>query len=393
MNERRKQFRVGVVVFATVIVGGLLATLYDPLPTGWLPWGRSTYRIGIQLPQAPGIGPNSPVRKNGILIGRVHAIEDQGDGVILHTDVETDRPLLTNQIPHIRTSVLGDATIDFVTTPTNVAPQPLADGAVIRGIVDPQPLDAISKLGNLQQDFANASRALENAGNEVASLAKRVNTAFGDENEAGRVDRLLDTTEHAMAQFANTMTAMNEIFGDVPGGVPQPGVPQQPGVNGQPGPVDGKQMRMRMRQGLSEMPEAVREARVTLEQFRQTLMLAEKNLRNLEGFTEPLGEKGEEIAASMIEAIQGLDTLVDDFTVLTRALNDRNGTVGRLIHDGQVYENLNRLMCNANLVLGRVDEFVKSLRPIRDDVRAFTDKVGREPGRIITGGLNPSPVK
>jgi phospholipid/cholesterol/gamma-HCH transport system substrate-binding protein len=412
MNERRMQFRVGVIVFATVIVGGILATIYDPLPTGWLPWGQSTYRIGIELPQAPGIGPNSPVRKNGILIGRVNSIEDKGDGVVLHTDVETDRPLLTNQVPHIRTSVLGDATIDFVTTPTNVPPQPLEDGAVIRGVVDPQPLDAIAKLGDLQQDFANASRALEGAGNEVATLARRVNNAFGDETEEGRVTRLLDTTERAMGQFAQTMTAMNDIIGDVPADAPQPGVPQpgvvvpqppvqppgQPPVNApQPGvgpaPIDGEQMRQRIRQGLNELPDAVREARITMQQFRGTLELANKNLRNLEGFTEPLGQQGEAIAASLMNAVQGLDQLVRDFNALTVALNNREGTIGRLIHDGQVYENLNRLMFNANEVICRIDVFVKSLRPIRDDVRAFTDKVGREPGRIISGAVNPSLTK
>jgi hypothetical protein len=220
-----------------------------------------------------------------------------------------------------------------------------------------------------------------------------------------------------MNQFAQTMRSMNEIIGDVPGEFVQPGVTPlpgaatQPGVAPQPGiapqpqpgvqppapvgpaPIDGQQMRQRMRQGLNEFPDAVREARITMQQFRQTLSLADKNLRNLEGFTEPLGQRGEEIAASLIQAIQGLDTLVKDFTELTRALNDREGTIGRLIHDGQVYENLNRLMCNANVVLIRVDDFVKSLRPIRDDVRAFTDKVGREPGRIISGAVNPSLTK
>jgi phospholipid/cholesterol/gamma-HCH transport system substrate-binding protein len=406
MNERRMQFRVGVVVFATMIVGGLLATLYDPLPTGWLPWGSTTYRIGIELPQAPGIGENSPVRKNGILIGRVESIEDKGDGVVVHTNVESARPLQTNQVPHVRTSVLGDATIDFVTTRTNVAPEPLQDGAIIPGVVDPQPLDAIAKLGDLQEDFAAASRALERAGNEVGDLAQRVNQAFGDETEQGRVDRLLDSTENAMNQFALTMRSMNEIIGDVPGDFVQPGVTTPPGVAPQPGvtpqqpgvqppapvgpvPIDGQQMRQRIRQGLNEFPDAVREARVTMQQFRQTLTLADKNLRNLEGFTEPLGQRGEEIAASLIQAIQGLDVLVKDFTALTQALNDQEGTIGRLIHDGQVYENLNRLMCNANAVLIRVDDFVKSLRPIRDDVRAFTDKVGREPGRIISGAVGP----
>jgi phospholipid/cholesterol/gamma-HCH transport system substrate-binding protein len=421
MNERRQQFRVGVVVFATVIVGGLLATLYDPLPTSWLPWGRETYRIGIELPQAPGIGPNSPVRKNGILIGRVKSIEDKGDGVIVHTDVETERPLQTNQVPHVRTSVLGDATIDFVTTRTNAVPEPLTNNAVIPGVVDPQPLDAISKLGDLQQDFAEASQALEDAGHEVAKLASRVNEAFGTETDSGRVTRLLDTTELAMNRFAQTMGAMNEIIGDVPAeealspqqvarppldqqpvGPPpvnvQPDVPVQPPVNGQPvppgqPPLDGQQMRQRIRQGLNELPDAVREARITMQQFRGTLELANRNLENLEGFTEPLGRKGEEIAATLIQAIEGLDSLVRDFSELSRALNDREGTIGRLIHDGQVYENLNRLICNANTVLGNVNDLTIGLRPVVNDARVFMDKVAREPGRIVTGGLNPSLTK
>lgn len=393
------QFRVGVVVFATVIVGGLLATLYDPLPTGWLPWGHSTYRIGIELPQAPGIGPNSPVRKNGILIGRVDSIEDKGNGVVVHTDVETDRPILTNQVPHIRTSVLGDATIDFIAGPTNVTPQPIADGAVIPGVVDPQPLDAIAKLGDLQEEFAAASRALTRAGNEVGDLAVRVNNAFGDETEEGRVTRLLDSTEHAMNQFAQTMSAVNEIIGDPATNMQPPAVtPQQPTVQppnvqppgvGQP-PTDGQQMRQRMRQGLNEMPDAIREARITMQEFRKSLDLANKNLRNLEGLTEPLGARGDEIAESLIHAVQGLDKMVEDFNTLTVALNNPNGTIGRLIHDGKVYENLNRLMCNANAVLIQVDGFVKSLEPIRNDVRVFTDKIAREPGRIVTGGLQPS---
>jgi ABC-type transporter Mla subunit MlaD len=438
MNERRQQFRVGVVVFATMIVGGLLATLYDPLPTGWLPWGRTTYRIGIELPQAPGIGPNSPVRKNGILIGRVDSIEDKGDGVVVHTNVESERPLQTNQVPHVRTSVLGDATIDFVTSRTNVVPEPLTDGAVIPGVVDPQPLDAIAKLGDLQQDFAEASQALENAGHEVAKLAARVNEAFGDETDTGRVTRLLDTTEVAMARFAQTMGAMNEIIGDVPPEVAQQPVVQrqqpvaepvnqppinQPPVNQQPvnrqpvnrqpvngpapaiqqeldvpppagAPTEGAEMRRRIREGLNELPDAVREARITMEQFRGTLELANRNLRNLEGFTEPLGQKGQEIAATLIQAIEGLDTLVRDFTALTNALNNREGTIGRLIHEGQVYENLTRLICNADTVLRNINDLVVSFRPIRDDIRAFTDKIGREPGRLVRGAVGePSLTK
>src|SRR5262245_32025755 len=113
MNERQMQFRVGVVVFATMIIGGLLASLNGPLPQGWL-WGTGRYHVGIQLPDAPGVGPNTPIRKNGILIGRVHSIEDKDNGVLVDAKIDGDRPLFKEFEPHIRTSVLGDATIDFL---------------------------------------------------------------------------------------------------------------------------------------------------------------------------------------------------------------------------------------------------------------------------------------
>ncbi len=232
MNERQMQFRVGVVVFATMIVGGLLASLNGPLPTGWLPWGAAKYQIGIQVPEAPGVDTNTPVRKNGILIGRVKSIEDKDGGVLLKADIDGNRPLYADFEPHIRTSMLGDATIDFLSRPPAPGAQPVADGTIFRGFVDPNPFDSLSKLGDLKEEFRKASESLATAGDEVSKLAKRVNSALGDETgeTPGRVTRLLDSTEVAMTQFAATMKSFNEIIGDVPLAGPQPGVAQPPGA-------------------------------------------------------------------------------------------------------------------------------------------------------------------
>jgi phospholipid/cholesterol/gamma-HCH transport system substrate-binding protein len=431
MNERQMQFRVGVVVFATMIIGGLLATLNEPLLTGWLPWGRFTYSVGIALREAPGVAPNTPVRKNGILIGRVESIEDKGDGVLLKATIDGDRPLYEQYEPEVRTSVLGDATIDFTTVPVPQGAQPVPDGYVFSGDVAPNPFDAIADFASLKDEFGSAARSLGEAGDEVSKLAERVNKAFGDETEEGRVDRLLETTERAMNQFAATMTAFNEIIGDVPAEYAsqpvdvhrldvQPPFQSQPPLNGQPPtvapqqrdvpapvgprppgaqppgaqpPIEGAELRRRVRQGLNELPDAVREARITMEQFRGTLELADRNLRNLEGFTEPLGQKGEAITDALIRAVDGVDRLVEDFNVLVQALNNREGTIGRLIHEPQTYENLNRLMCNANTVLEQIYQLAQRLRPVVEDARVLMDKIAREPGRIVTGGLNPSPIK
>lgn len=412
------QFRVGVVVFATMIVGGLLASLNGPLPTGWLPWGHPKYKIGIEVRQAPGVDTNTPVQKNGILIGRIKSIEDKDNGVLLKAEIDGNRPLYANYEPHIRTTVLGDATIDFLSSRLEPGAKPVPDGTIFKGHVDPNPFDSLAQLGDLKEQFGAASESLTRAGDEVAKLAERVNNAFGEENGPegqGRVKRLLDTTERAMNQFADTMQSVNEIIGDEPAGVPQPSVrqapftppqpmdnqvplnrPQEPRGTQPPGTqqaVNGKEMRQRIRQGLNELPDAIHEFRETMSDSRVVLKSAEKNFKNLEGFTEPLGQKGPEVADALIKAVDGLDQLVHDLSEVARALNNRDGTVGKLIHDPQVYNNLNILMSNANRVLCDIDQLTFNLKPVVHDARIFIDKVATEPGRLIGGAVNPSVVK
>ena len=349
MNERQMQFRVGLVVFATMIVGFVLAGLNGPMSFGWLPWGHSKYQIGIEVSEAPGVDTNTPVRKNGILIGRVKSIEDKGAGVLLNAEIDGNRPLYADFEPHIRTTVLGDATIDFVSRRPTPGMQPVADGTVFQGQVDPNPFDSLGQLGDLKNEFSVASRSLAQAGDEVSKLASRVNNAFGESGPdgEGRVKRLLDTTERAMSQFAMTMQSVNEIIGDEPIGVPmpngmqpsvnpqapitQPPLNTQPLPNGQPGvqpTPNGPQIRQKLRQGLDELPDAIHEFRVTLRDSRTVLQSAEKNFKNLEAFTEPLGQKGPEVADAILKAVVGLDQLVHDLGAVARALNNREGTIG-----------------------------------------------------------------
>src|SRR4029079_5502310 len=127
------------------------------------------------------------------------------DGVALKVNIDQGRTLTTEHVPHVRTSVLGHATIDFVSTPRGSERKQLVDGDVIKGVVDPNPFDAISQLANLQDDIQNTMISLGRAGDEVAKLAQRVDEAFGQGTEVGRLKRLMDTTEVAMKQFGQTM--------------------------------------------------------------------------------------------------------------------------------------------------------------------------------------------
>ncbi len=67
MDERVMQFRVGVMFLATLIIAAILLVMFGKLPSLT---GRH-YTIQIRFRYAPGVTSDTPVRKSGVLIGRV----------------------------------------------------------------------------------------------------------------------------------------------------------------------------------------------------------------------------------------------------------------------------------------------------------------------------------
>ena len=60
----------------------------------------------------------SPVRKSGVLIGRVTDIDFAQSGVRLTLEIDAEVTLRHNEVCEIRTSLLGDAELHFVPAET-----------------------------------------------------------------------------------------------------------------------------------------------------------------------------------------------------------------------------------------------------------------------------------
>ena len=113
MNERTMQFRVGVMILATILIAVILVSLF----MGSSPLLHGTYTIYIKFNNAPGVTRNTPVRKDGIRIGRVRNVQFAKDdtGVIVTADIESDRHLYSDEQCKVPSPVLmGDASLDFV---------------------------------------------------------------------------------------------------------------------------------------------------------------------------------------------------------------------------------------------------------------------------------------
>jgi phospholipid/cholesterol/gamma-HCH transport system substrate-binding protein len=369
MDDRIMQFRVGVVVLAVTLIAGFLTLLFGHFPKSIL---NKTYTVYVEFTQAPGIAPDTPVRKNGILIGRVTKVEligDHQDKVRVTLAIDQDKKILHSDIVRINVSLLGDAEVQIVPagetppevpSPTANAPRralfafaadktekkpadvPVGPGETIKGSVANNPTQTFA---NLEPELTEAARSLTSASKQVDKLAKDIDKLLGNNND--QFDRLLGKTERSLDALQKTMGNIDTIIGD-------------PETNA------------RLRQSIAELPNTLKQMENALTLVQRTSTRAEQNLENLEGFTKPLGQRGEAIITNADQSVRRLDELLAQMQQFSRQLNSREGSLGQLMYNPQLYQNLNEAATNIN-------DLSHQLKPILNDVRAFSDKIARHP--------------
>lgn len=371
MDERKKQFRVGVVVFATAIITVVLILTSSDF--SWSPF-RSQYQLQVLVDQAPGVAPDTPVRRRGILIGRVDSVTDTDLGALITLNIDGGKEVKTNEVPRIQTSLIGDAVIDF--SPAGPAANAVVvkpGGPPLRGVFVPSPLDLLS---NMQGDLKIAIQSLGEAGQQVAQLAEKLNTVLGD-TDMERLKNVMDSADAALTNFGRVMADIEDITGD-------------------------EQFKADLRQGLSQLPQVVNDAREILAILERTLASADKNLQNLQGFTGPLGERGPDLVNRLELSITNLSEVFAEASLLAKSINNSEGTVGRLIRERELYDRLDNTVLEAQAAIRDVRIMINDnhlrikIRQILDDIATFTDKIARDPARVVRGivpGNREMPIK
>ncbi len=367
MEDRSKQFKVGVVVIATMLITVLLVVFTSDF--SWLPF-RNQYQLQVLVTQAPGVAPKTPVRRRGILIGRVSTVVDTDEGALITIDIDEGKYVKTNEEARIQTSLIGDAVVEFTPSRPALGAQIVQPGGQpLHGMYNPSPLDLIA---NLQGDLKQTIQALGRAGDEVAILAERMNAVLGGQ-DIDRIDRLVNSTESAMTNFSSVMTNLNDVLGD-------------------------DQFKAQLKDGLAQLPTVITDAKEIMQVLEAAVGSADQNLRNLQGLTGPLGERGPEIVDAMEASVDNLSNLLGEIALLAKNLNSKEGTIGKLIHDDELYQQLASTVSQASQAMTQVtgtitdaralinDRYLRvRLRQILDNINSFAQKLAQDPARIVRG--------
>lgn len=362
MNDRVVALRVGLVLLAAGFITGFLVILLGEGKTLF----TNRYTVHIKFPQAPGVAVDTPIRKDGVLIGRVTAVElrDEG-GVVISARIDSGRKIFKDEVCRIATSsLLGDSVLEFFpSTERNQPHEPYQDGDFLGdGIVAADP---IRVLTNLEGDVRKAILSFQAAADNVSSLSTRLQSSFGPDND--QLPRLMQKTELALDQFQRTMGTVEGVIGD-------------------------PDLTERLKEGLRDFPQTMKElqstmvaARQTMDGFKGVQEKAERNLDNIERFTKPLGDRGDELVGNVNNILKNVDTMTSTVADLADRIRGADGSLAKLIRDDELYDKIYATVDNLNDVSRR-------LRPILDDVRVFTDKIATDPRQLgVKGALDRRP--
>jgi phospholipid/cholesterol/gamma-HCH transport system substrate-binding protein len=357
MDNRKLQFRVGVMVFATGLIGAILILLLGERPTAF----REKYPLYITFPDAPSVTRDTPVRTSGILIGRVDDVELLREGGVRVTvGIYDDVSLPINDVCEVKSSLLGDSELRFRLPPGRKASEEsLAPGTELDGRVAADPIQVVSEL---QGSLSEAIGSVSGTSKDLGDLIRHVGDVL-DRNEK-QIDAIITQSNEALAMVKNTAQFSNDLFSD-------------------------EKFRDDLRREVQQLPDMFREARDTVSALRKTMDnmnhtmgLVDQNLENIKDFTEPLGDNGPGIVSRMNESVDKLNRLMSEMEVFSKAMNSNEGSLGRLVKDDELYEHLNRAARN-------VEEVSAKLRPIVNAVRIISDNLARHPGSILRDAVKP----
>lgn len=382
MDEAVLKFRVGVFVIFALIILGLLIFLNSE---GFSP----QYTVYIKPASAPGVSKGTPVRKNGILIGRVGEVKTQDDHVVLTLKINESENIYSNEICSIGTeSFLGDAAVEILPLPKDARGEKIASGNLMSRVsVKRNPMEIVDVALNLEDEITQTLQAVReagttigDAGNGIQKLASTVQDAFDNEDSEFKmllsdVRVMSQKAQSALDNFNRMFENINNVVGD-------------PDLKGQVLDV------------MALLPEIFKEIRVTVADTRETInsyreisSKAGDNLDNLKDFTAALQSEGPEILQQVNLGLKNADgllkkvgTFAETLTRVSNNLQNSDGTVGKLLNDPDLY--------NAALdTVENVRDLSVRLEPLVNDLRMFADSLARDPRQLgVRGALDMRPL-
>lgn len=384
------RLKLGAFVGGALVVLAALVVFFGRAPDLF----TNKARYSILFPEAPGIGPGAPIRKSGVRIGEVSAVELDPESGQVRVRIRVDRKYLPRRSEEaiITKGLLsGDAAIDFIPRigeDGQMAPRgeewpPDSD---IPGVPPITPRSLLSPASNVLQ---NAQLSLERVARAFESLEKvqpKLERALDEASETFKAFRTLvpqaNKTLERVQNFLGADGPENAAGGVMPAGfVAQPA--EQPNLRALIRDVQDVARAVRpavddirglMRRLEPEVTGAVKSARQTFDSINEVL-----SPENRKQVTELL-KNANGVAVSIVRISDALTTILGSAEKSLKNIDTVIASAGLVIADVRAITK--PLSARSDALVGSVVDTVDQLNKAIADVRGLLTTFGRGNGTI-----------
>lgn len=368
MNERVMQFRIGMFVIVAGLVLAMLLVWFGETPTLF----REHRFLAVHYEQAPGVAEGIPVRKSGIRIGEVVAIQfderpGQPDGVIVTLSLDGKYRLRDGSVPKITRGLIGDVWIDML---PGTSSEPLKLGltptealaSIVEGVVSPDPSKALAAATDAFQNVKGTLQAIEQAARGVAGLSQK----------AEKIDEFLLSFRdmgQRVGQLAQRLDAVVQANQD----------------DIQPAIASLRQVAENVNSTFDA--ETRKNLQTAVKQLSASSGRLDQMLTELAPLATDLGGGPNKSATTgMGQTISRLNRITYDLSIVTQALTDGrgrlnpNGTLQKLITQPDLYNNVSSVTGGATRVVVLAEKMLTNLN-------RFAERIANDPAALGRGVL------
>ena len=366
MNERVMQFRIGMFV----IVAGLVLTMLIV----WFGESPSLLRDQIYLKarysEAPGVLEGVAVRKSGIRVGEVVAIAfderpNQPDGVLVTMAIERKYLIREGSVPRLSRSLIGDVTIDLLpgTGKENLhLGRTRAEAPVIEGDVAVDPGKALAAATMAFEQAGDTLKSINEAASGLAKLSKNADQLDGFLKTWTKTGADLSAASQGVSQFLNTHeTDFRTTMANL--------------------------QKVADKLNTTLTPETQDSLKTGIARISSASARLDSQLADLGPLMKDLGAPVSHAPTTDFgQSVRRVNRVAADIELLTAVLRTRKGTLNtdgslqKLLTQGELYDNFNATAVNANQALTQ-------LKAVLSSFRAFAERVSRDPSLISRGVL------
>jgi len=324
--QRRRNIIVGIFVIVALFALIWLIFKFGDLPTTWSK--MRSFNVFVQFPTASGVHKDTPVNFCGYKIGSVTRVMPPEIRPEIRNGKKTD---------HKYHQALVVLSIDkkYVNIPSNVQIRLMARGlgsSYIELAVDP------AKLPAPPLDPNRPETQFLGEGLPPLQGSTGMTSEFFPEESQKKIDELI-TTLKVLINNAN------DVIGD-------------------------PNTKENLKKTLANLAEASQQAKVTVQKAEQTIGRAERMIEEFQKFAvtgaetlQNLDAKAEKLIIPLISTSEELSKATSQLRLILGKVNTGQGTVARLVNDGQLYESM---LENTEQLQGLLQELKALISDVRE---------------------------